>query len=93
MIGAPTLYRMLVQTDLSSYKFMNLKHCMSGGEPLNPEVIDQWKSKTGLDIYEVYGQTETVVDKNANILPPGQQGEIAIRSKPIRPLGLFTEYV
>lgn len=34
-----------------------------------------------------------VVDKNANILPPGQQGEIAIRSKPVRPLGLFTEYV
>uniref|UniRef100_A0A8C9LG26 medium-chain acyl-CoA ligase n=1 Tax=Pavo cristatus TaxID=9049 RepID=A0A8C9LG26_PAVCR len=121
MISAPTLYRMLVQTDLSSYKFMNLKHCMSGGEPLNPEVIDQWKSKTGLDIHEIYGQTEAVgiicsvskgmkikpgsmgkaappfdvqvVDKNANILPPGQQGEIAIRSKPVRPLGLFTEYV
>ncbi|XP_031451310.1 acyl-coenzyme A synthetase ACSM4, mitochondrial-like [Phasianus colchicus] len=120
IISAPTLYRMLVQTDLSSYKFMNLKHCMSGGEPLNPEVIEQWKSKTGLDIYEIYGQTEAgiicsvskgmkikpgsmgkaappfdvqVVDKNANILPPGQQGEIAVRSKPVRPLGLFTEYV
>lgn len=33
---------------------------MSGGEPLNPEVMEQWKSQTGLDIREVYGQTETV---------------------------------
>ncbi|XP_074961222.1 acyl-coenzyme A synthetase ACSM3, mitochondrial-like isoform X3 [Phalacrocorax aristotelis] len=120
LVGAPTLFRMLVQNDLSNYKFMNLKHCMSGGEPLNPEVMEQWKSKTGLDIHEVYGQTETgviacvfkgmkikpgsmgkaaplydvqVIDKNANILPPGQQGEIAVRIKPIRPLGLFSEYV
>uniref|UniRef100_A0A8B9CA61 medium-chain acyl-CoA ligase n=1 Tax=Anser brachyrhynchus TaxID=132585 RepID=A0A8B9CA61_9AVES len=93
LVGVPTLYRMLVQNDLSSYKFMNLKHCMSGGEPLNPEVMEKWKSQTGLDIHEVYGQTETVVDKNANILPPGQQGEIAVRSKPIRPLGLFSEYI
>uniref|UniRef100_A0A8D0KZV0 medium-chain acyl-CoA ligase n=1 Tax=Strix occidentalis caurina TaxID=311401 RepID=A0A8D0KZV0_STROC len=102
LVGAPTLFRMLVQNDLSNYKFMNLKHCVSGGEPLNPEVMEQWKSKTGLDIHEVYGQTEMIlslglfcliIDKNANILPPGQQGEIAVRSKPIRPLGFFSEYV
>uniref|UniRef100_A0A8C5UBH7 medium-chain acyl-CoA ligase n=1 Tax=Malurus cyaneus samueli TaxID=2593467 RepID=A0A8C5UBH7_9PASS len=120
LVGAPTLYRMLVQSHLSKYKFMNLKCCVSGGEPLNPEVMEQWKSQTGLDIHEVYGQTETgiicsvfkgmkikpgsmgkaaplydvqIVDKNANILPPGQQGEIAVRSKPIRPLGFFSEYL
>ncbi|NXA16115.1 ACSM4 synthetase, partial [Sapayoa aenigma] len=120
LIGAPTLFRMLVQNDLSSYKFMNLKYCVSGGEPLNPEVMEQWKSQTGLDIHEVYGQTELgvicstfkgmkikpgsmgkaaplydvqIIDKSANILPPGQQGEIAVRSKPIRPLGFFSEYV
>ncbi|PKU43673.1 acyl-coenzyme a synthetase mitochondrial-like [Limosa lapponica baueri] len=57
---APTAYRMLVQHDLSSYKFMSLKHCLSGGEPLNPEVMAKWKTQTGLDIYEGYGQTETV---------------------------------
>ncbi|XP_010221519.1 PREDICTED: acyl-coenzyme A synthetase ACSM4, mitochondrial-like [Tinamus guttatus] len=120
LVGAPTLFRMLVQNDFSSYKFMNLKHCASGGEPVNPEVMEQWKSKTGLDIHEIYGQTETgviccvskgmkvkpgsmgkaasfydvqIIDKNANILPPGQEGEIAVRSKPIRPLGFFSKYV
>ncbi|XP_039216557.1 acyl-coenzyme A synthetase ACSM3, mitochondrial-like isoform X1 [Crotalus tigris] len=58
---APTVYRMLVQHDFSSYKFQSLKHCVSAGEPINPEVMDQWKAETGLDIYEGYGQTETVL--------------------------------
>ncbi|XP_028562060.2 acyl-coenzyme A synthetase ACSM5, mitochondrial isoform X2 [Podarcis muralis] len=57
---APTAYRMLVQHDLTSCKFMSLKHCVTGGEPLIPEVMERWKAHTGLDIYEGYGQTETV---------------------------------
>ncbi|XP_077172859.1 acyl-coenzyme A synthetase ACSM4, mitochondrial-like [Paroedura picta] len=59
LLSVPTLFRMLVQQDLTSYKFMSLKYCVSGGEPLNPEVMEKWKSQTGLDIYEMYGQTET----------------------------------
>ncbi|KAJ8246128.1 hypothetical protein GJAV_G00263930 [Gymnothorax javanicus] len=58
---APTGYRMLVQEDLSRYKFQNLQHCVSAGEPLNPEVMHKWESNTGLNIYEGYGQTETVL--------------------------------
>ncbi|XP_062999587.1 acyl-coenzyme A synthetase ACSM5, mitochondrial isoform X2 [Elgaria multicarinata webbii] len=57
---AVTAFRMLVQHNLTSYKFMSLKHCVTGGEPLNPEVMERWKAQTGLDIYEGYGQTETV---------------------------------
>ncbi|XP_031798238.1 acyl-coenzyme A synthetase ACSM3, mitochondrial isoform X10 [Sarcophilus harrisii] len=56
---APTAYRMLVLNYKSSYKFKSLKHCVTAGEPINPEVSEQWKKKTGLDIYEGYGQTET----------------------------------
>ncbi|CAH2307175.1 acyl-coenzyme A synthetase ACSM3, mitochondrial-like isoform X1 [Pelobates cultripes] len=59
--SAPTAYRMLVLQDLSGYKFKNLKHCVSAGEPINPQVMEQWKTYTGLDIYEGYGQTETVI--------------------------------
>lgn len=59
--SAPTAYRMLVQDDMSSYKFKHLNHCVSAGEPINPEVTEQWKRSTGLDIYEGYGQTETVL--------------------------------
>uniref|UniRef100_A0A8C5QTG8 medium-chain acyl-CoA ligase n=1 Tax=Leptobrachium leishanense TaxID=445787 RepID=A0A8C5QTG8_9ANUR len=59
--SAPTAYRMLVLQDLSGYKLKNLKHCVSAGEPINPQVMEQWKQQTGLDIYEGYGQTETVL--------------------------------
>ncbi|XP_026541480.1 acyl-coenzyme A synthetase ACSM4, mitochondrial-like [Notechis scutatus] len=55
---APTAYRMLVQQDLSSYTFKSLSHCLTGGEPMNPEVVSQWKKQTGLQLYEGYGQTE-----------------------------------
>jgi acyl-coenzyme A synthetase/AMP-(fatty) acid ligase len=33
---------------------------MSAGEPLNPEIIRVWKKAFGLEIYDFYGQTETV---------------------------------
>jgi acyl-coenzyme A synthetase/AMP-(fatty) acid ligase len=56
----PTLYRGFVQMDLGAYDWSGLRHCTSAGEPLNPEVIETWKRATGLDIYDGYGQTETV---------------------------------
>ncbi len=55
----PTVYRMLIQTDLSKFK-LKLRHCMAAGEPLNPEVIRVWKDNFNLDIYDFFGQTETV---------------------------------
>ncbi|OXB58792.1 hypothetical protein ASZ78_015990 [Callipepla squamata] len=117
--SAPTAYRMLVQHQLPSCTFSRLRHCVSAGEPINPEVMAEWKARTGLDIHECYGQTETVlvcgnfkgmeikpgsmgkpspgydvkiIDENGNILPPGKEGEIAIKVKPTRPLFLFTRY-
>jgi len=55
----PTVYRLLIQMDLSKYN-LKLRHSMSAGEPLNPEVIRVWKRAFGLEIYDFYGQTETV---------------------------------
>lgn len=55
----PTVYRMLVQLDLKRFD-LQLRHCMSAGEPLNPDVIRLWKESFGHDIYDFYGQTETV---------------------------------
>lgn len=55
----PTVYRMLIQTDLSKFK-LKLRHCTAAGEPLNPEVIRVWKDNFNLEIYDFFGQTETV---------------------------------
>ena len=61
MCGAPTIYRLFAQLDLSQYKFEKLRHCVAAGEPLNPEVIEVWKKATGLTVRDGYGQTETVI--------------------------------
>ncbi|CAK6445078.1 unnamed protein product [Pipistrellus nathusii] len=117
---APTVYRMLVQKDLERYQFLQLRHCLTGGEPLNAEVREQWKRQTGLDLHEGYGQTEVgiicanlkgqdikpgsmgkgvlpydvqIIDENGNILPAGEEGEIALSLKPARPFSFFSEYV
>jgi acetyl-CoA synthetase len=55
----PTVYRLLIQMDLSKFN-LKLRRSLSAGEPLNPEVIRVWKEAFGLDIYDFYGQTETV---------------------------------
>ncbi len=57
----PTVYRMLILADLEKFDLKELRHCVSAGEPLNPEVIRVWKEGTGLTIYEGYGQTEAVL--------------------------------
>ena len=56
----PTALRLIVRENLSAFHFSKLRHCVSAGEPLNPEVIETWRKATGLTIYEGYGQTETV---------------------------------
>ena len=57
----PTIFRMLVLEDLSQWDYSSLRHCVSAGEPLNPEVIRVWQERTGLAIHEGYGQTETTL--------------------------------
>jgi acyl-coenzyme A synthetase/AMP-(fatty) acid ligase len=56
----PTVYRLFAQMDVSGYDLSSLRHCLGAGEPLNPEAMRSWKAATGCDIYDGYGQTETV---------------------------------
>jgi acetyl-CoA synthetase len=58
--ASPGVYRMLIQEDLASYDLENLRFSLSAGEPLTPEIVRDWKEGTGLDLYEFYGQSETV---------------------------------
>ncbi|MGE5604451.1 MAG: AMP-binding protein [Bacteroidota bacterium] len=57
----PTIYRFLIKEDLSKYDLSSIKRACTAGEPLNPEVFNQFKAATGLDIIEGFGQTETTV--------------------------------
>ena len=119
LCAPPTLYRAFAQMDLSQYELSGLRHSTAAGEPLNPEVIKVWHNATGLQIYDGYGQTETVnivanlpgievrpgsmglptpgfdvqiIDEAGNIVNDGDEGNIAVRIEPERPVGLFKEY-
>jgi acyl-coenzyme A synthetase/AMP-(fatty) acid ligase len=116
-----TALRLIVRQDLSRFRSASLRHCVTAGEPLNPEVLHLWRAATGLTLHEGFGQTETValiansaslaypvkpgsmgralpgfdialLDDELNEAPLSTEGEIAIRVKPHRPLGLFREY-
>src|SRR5262249_5299618 len=48
----PTAYRMLVAEDLKKYDLKRLRSVVSAGEPLNPEIIEAWRSATDMTIRE-----------------------------------------
>ena len=57
----PTMYRYMLQEDFSKYDLSSLKHCSVAGEPLNPDMAEEWKKRTGIELREAFGQTELVV--------------------------------
>jgi len=59
LLGAPTLYRMILENDrLNFYDLGSLRYCWSGGDVLPLEVYNRWKEKFGVPIFQVYGSTE-----------------------------------
>lgn len=57
----PTIFRYLIKENLARFDFSRLEYCLVAGEPLNPEVYQQWLKATGIKLMEGYGQTEMVV--------------------------------
>jgi long-chain acyl-CoA synthetase len=58
-LGAPTLYRMILENDrLDFFDLSSLRYCWSGGDVLPSEVYNRWKEKFQVPIYQVYGATE-----------------------------------
>ncbi|WP_028277446.1 AMP-binding protein [Arthrobacter sp. I3] len=75
----PTVWRMLIQADLTLLKNPPTK-VVSAGEPLNAEVIDQVHRAWGQTIRDGFGQTESTV-QIANT--PGQPIKIGAMGKPL----------
>lgn len=58
-IGVPTIYRQLLQkTTAAQAELPSMRHYMSAGEHLSDEVLTQWYSRFGLNIYEAVGMSE-----------------------------------
>ncbi|TQS46015.1 AMP-binding protein [Cryptosporangium phraense] len=75
----PTVWRMLIQADLSGGPG-SLREVVAAGEPLNPEVIEQVQRRWGLTIRDGFGQTETSVQV-ANT--PGQEVRPGSMGRPL----------
>ena len=75
----PTVWRMLVQEDLTANP-VHLREAVAAGEPLNPEVIARVRDAWGVGIRDGYGQTETTL-QIANT--PGQVVEAGSMGRPL----------
>src|SRR6266511_110574 len=72
----PTLFRSFVLLDLPRFDLSRVRHSVSAGEPLNPEVIKVWKEATGTTIHDGYGQTVTIVANYPCVpIKPGSMGK------------------
>jgi acetyl-CoA synthetase len=60
LCAPPTVWRMLIQSDLG-VRPEGLREVLGAGEPLNPDVIAQVERAWGLTIRDGFGQTETTL--------------------------------
>lgn len=57
----PTMFRFMLQEDVTKFDLSCIQHCCIAGEPLNPEVFKKWYELTGLKLCEGFGQSESSV--------------------------------
>ena len=57
----PTIYRFMMQEDITKFDLSALRSCCLAGEPLNPDIYNKFRELTGISMREGFGQTETVV--------------------------------
>ncbi|SFN24301.1 AMP-binding protein [Marinobacter pelagius] len=73
-----TVWRMLVQEDLSAVKSrLELRELVGAGEPLNPEVIQKIQKAWGIIVRDGYGQSETTAligNTPGQRVKPGKMG-------------------
>jgi acetyl-CoA synthetase len=75
----PTVWRMLIQTDLGRWS-LPLREVVGAGEPLNPEVIERVAKAWSLTIRDGYGQTETTAQIGNS---PGQPVKLGSMGRPL----------
>jgi acetyl-CoA synthetase len=79
LCAPPTVWRMLMQENLASYK-VKIRELLGAGEPLNPEVIELIRNAWGVTIRDGYGQTETTCQVGNS---PGQPVKAGSMGRPM----------
>ena len=79
LFAVPTTYRMLLRHPaFDAASLGSLRCCVSAGEPLPADVIEEWRSRTGHDIVDGLGTTEMThifISARPGHVRPGLIGE------------------
>lgn len=59
LYSVPTIYIRLLRIPDLREKIASVRYCFSAAASMATEVVRDWKARTGLDIYEAYGLTES----------------------------------
>lgn len=86
----PTIYRYFIKEDLKQYDLSSLRYATTAGEALNPEVFDQFRAATGIDIKEAFGQTETTMLLGNFTCMKGRKGSLG-RPSPLYDVDIVDE--
>ncbi len=57
--AVPTVYIRFLELDDLRAKIKSVRYCFSAAASMATEVVREWKSRTGLNIHESYGMTES----------------------------------
>jgi benzoate-CoA ligase len=83
-LSVPVIYTMLLlaldsQDGVSSGRLESVRLCFAAGEALPEAVFEGWRAKTGLDIWQGYGSTETmtfIIGCRPPHIVPGTAGRV-----------------
>jgi len=78
LCAPPTMLRMILQGNTENFDLSSLEYSVTAGEALSPELFERWRARTGLCLYDGFGQTETVVTvcNRVGMTPrPGSMGK------------------
>jgi long-chain acyl-CoA synthetase len=57
--AVPTVYIRLLEIEDLRQRLKSVRYCFSAAASMAQEVVREWKKRTGLDVYEAYGMTES----------------------------------
>ncbi|TKC18796.1 fatty acid--CoA ligase [Robertmurraya kyonggiensis] len=81
--GAPTMWNMILQEDLSAYNIESLKYGLYGAAPMAPALVFACQNKLGVSLVQAYGMTEmgpaiTFLSEHDQIRKAGSAGQACL---------------
>ncbi len=88
-VAVPTVYRqMLKYARIEDHNLSSLRHVLVSGEALAPSLYDEWRARSGVEMFEALGMTELSTYISAGPVTPVRRGSPG-RPQPGRHVGIL----